>query len=86
VTNKTYLVPKDLVQKDFLWLVIVVCYFKFESHIKCVILTVEIFYVLIHPTSRAATPLDETRSNLKLSKKDDVVFAWVYIGMAQPSY
>ena len=45
------LVPKDLMQKDLIWLVIVVCSFKFESHIKCVILTVEIFYVLIHPRS-----------------------------------
>ena len=36
-------------------------------------------------TSRAATPLDETRSNLKLSKKVDVVVARMYVGMAQPS-
>ena len=43
-SNETDLVPKDLI-----WLVIVVCSFKFLSHLECVILTVEIFYVLIHP-------------------------------------
>ena len=45
-SNETDLVPKDLI-----WLVIVVCSFKFVSHLECVILTVEIFYVLIHPRS-----------------------------------
>ena len=41
-SNETDLVPKDLI-----WLVIVVCSFKFVSHRECVILTVEICYVLI---------------------------------------
>ena len=50
-SNETDLVPKDLVQKDLIWVVIVVCSFKFVSHLECVILTVEIFYVLIHPRS-----------------------------------
>ena len=46
-SNETDLVPKDLI-----WLVIVVCSFKFVSHRECVILTaVEICYVSIHPRS-----------------------------------
>ena len=50
-SNETDLVPKDLVSKDLIWLVIVVCSFKFVSHLECVILNVENFYCFNTPLS-----------------------------------